>query len=149
MGLQPLSGIFIDMARTQAERDQWKQYLLDNPMCTKCGLNPHGSNSVWCNPCRNEYQRERRKKSNGQWYKNLTEEQREKRRRRAAVYSKILYGKITRQPCDVCGDPKSEAHHYKGYAKENAYELHWLCKKHHVGLEMWEKYKLTKQDRIA
>lgn len=37
-------------------------------------------------------------------------------------------GVITRQPCEVCGDPKVQAHH-TDYSKP--LEVRWLCKVHH------------------
>lgn len=37
-------------------------------------------------------------------------------------------GKITRKPCQVCGNPKSEAHHHD-YSKP--LDVIWLCFKHH------------------
>jgi hypothetical protein len=40
----------------------------------------------------------------------------------------IRDGKLVRQPCEVCGKKKSEAHH-EDYSKP--LEVIWLCKKHH------------------
>ena len=40
----------------------------------------------------------------------------------------IESGKITRQPCQVCGEPKSHGHH-PDYSKP--FEVVWLCPKHH------------------
>lgn len=37
-------------------------------------------------------------------------------------------GKLARQPCEVCGDPKSQAHH-DDYSKP--LDVRWLCFKHH------------------
>ena len=41
----------------------------------------------------------------------------------------IRDGKITRQPCIVCGDPKSDGHH-EDYSKP--LDVMWLCRKHHA-----------------
>lgn len=49
-------------------------------------------------------------------------------RARAETREAIRIGAITRQPCEVCGDPKSEAHH-PDYAKP--LEIKWLCRTHH------------------
>lgn len=38
-------------------------------------------------------------------------------------------GDLIRQPCEVCGNPKSEAHH-EDYSRP--LEVRWLCKKHHM-----------------
>ena len=40
-------------------------------------------------------------------------------------------GKIERQPCQDCGNPKSEAHH-PDYSKP--LEVYWLCRIHHKAL---------------
>lgn len=45
------------------------------------------------------------------------------------VNSSIRSGKLTRDPCEVCGDPKSEGHH-DDYSKP--LDVRWLCHTHHV-----------------
>ena len=45
------------------------------------------------------------------------------------VGNAIRGGKITRQPCEVCGDEKSEAHH-PDYLKP--FDVMWLCRSHHI-----------------
>lgn len=52
----------------------------------------------------------------------------EQMKARRAVRYAVLAGKLTRQPCEVCGDPKSEAHH-EDYSK--VLEVRWLCQVHH------------------
>lgn len=37
-------------------------------------------------------------------------------------------GRVKRQPCDMCGDPKSQGHH-SDYSKP--LDVTWLCEKHH------------------
>jgi hypothetical protein len=37
-------------------------------------------------------------------------------------------GTLKRQPCETCGDPKSEGHH-RDYRKP--LDVQWLCKRHH------------------
>lgn len=44
------------------------------------------------------------------------------------VSNAIRDGKLTKQPCEVCGDEKVHAHH-DDYAKP--LDVRWLCKKHH------------------
>ncbi len=45
-----------------------------------------------------------------------------------AIRNALRGGRITRKPCEVCGEIKSEAHHtdYRKY-----YQVRWLCFKHH------------------
>jgi DNA-binding transcriptional MerR regulator len=51
------------------------------------------------------------------------------RKARKAVALAIKSGKLTRQSCRACGDPKSEAHH-EDY--NEPLKVVWLCKKHHA-----------------
>lgn len=48
-------------------------------------------------------------------------------------YSKVRYaiktGKIVKQPCEICGEIKVEAHH-SDYNKP--LKVMWLCKEHHL-----------------
>lgn len=48
---------------------------------------------------------------------------------RNALNYQIARGWIQRQPCDVCGNPKSQAHHHD-YSKP--FDVRWLCQKHHA-----------------
>jgi hypothetical protein len=43
----------------------------------------------------------------------------------------VRVGRIIKQPCEVCGATKVQAHHHKGYAKKNWLNVQWLCSKHH------------------
>src|SRR4051812_39153823 len=53
------------------------------------------------------------------------------RYRNAYVIFKIALrkGVLTRQPCEVCGSEKSQAHH-EDYSKP--LEVRWLCRPHHT-----------------
>lgn len=62
-----------------------------------------------------EYQRKRRLKFKGKF------------KARSAVGNAIASGKITRLPCEVCGE-KAQAHH-SDYRKKLS--VKWLCFKHH------------------
>lgn len=44
------------------------------------------------------------------------------------VHDAVRDGKLTRQPCEVCGAEPTEAHH-DDYDKP--LEVRWLCRKHH------------------
>ncbi len=52
-----------------------------------------------------------------------------KRAAHVIVGNAIRDGKLVRQPCEVCGNEKSEAHH-DDYSKP--LDVKWLCKRHHV-----------------
>lgn len=52
----------------------------------------------------------------------------EKNTARHAVKKCLLLGKLIRCPCEVCGNPKSQAHHVD-YSKP--LEVRWFCFKHH------------------
>lgn len=51
---------------------------------------------------------------------------------RNAVSNGLRDGKLTREPCEVCGDPDTQAHH-DDYSKP--LEVRWLCFKHHREIE--------------
>jgi hypothetical protein len=55
----------------------------------------------------------------------------EKNRARVLVGRAIVDGRLVRQPCEVCGDQKSHAHH-EDYSKP--LDVMWLCHKHHIAL---------------
>lgn len=113
-------------------KDYWKKLLSDNPLCTKCGINPHAKNSQWCRACINERAVIRRRNDGGEWYKRLTQEQLKKKRARAVIHINVKRGNIQRGLCEVCGNPNAEGHHYKGYDPEHAKLVRWLCKEHHL-----------------
>jgi formylmethanofuran dehydrogenase subunit E len=48
---------------------------------------------------------------------------------RNAVYFAIKRGELVRQPCEVCGEPDSHAHH-DDYGRR--LDVRWLCSGHHV-----------------
>lgn len=50
---------------------------------------------------------------------------------RAAVYNAVRSGVMERKPCEKCGSPESQGHHWKGYAIENWFNVQWLCRRHH------------------
>ena len=51
-----------------------------------------------------------------------------KSKARHAVSNAVRDGRITKTPCEICNNPKSEAHHedYRSLLK-----VRWLCRKHH------------------
>ena len=52
----------------------------------------------------------------------------EKAKARDAVNHEIKMGRMVRLPCEVCGNPKTDAHH-DDYSKP--LEVRWLCREHH------------------
>lgn len=126
----------------------WESLLKRHPICTKCLKNPHAPNSQWCQPCINARAKLRRKKNPGAWYLRLSEEAYRKRRARGMIYDAIRAGRLSRRRCEVCG-ARAEAHHHRGYRKEVAFDVRWLCKKHHLEVERLEKERLTTQGAVA
>lgn len=57
-----------------------------------------------------------------------------KRAAHIAVSNALRDGKLARQPCEVCGNPKSQAHH-DDYGKP--LDVRWLCTTHHAD---WHKH---------
>ena len=53
-------------------------------------------------------------------------------RARATLKHAVRTGRVTREPCQVCGDAKSEGHH-DDYSKP--LDVEWLCRRHHVEVE--------------
>ncbi len=47
------------------------------------------------------------------------------------LHKAIRNGEITPKPCYMCGISPAEAHHHKGYDKENWLNIVWLCSTHH------------------
>lgn len=46
-----------------------------------------------------------------------------------AVWSAIAAAKLKKQPCEICGNPRTDGHH-DDYSKPLA--VTWLCRKHHA-----------------
>lgn len=61
-----------------------------------------------------------------QWRQTPWGKKTEKARSIAASYQRG--GKLTKQPCEVCGDPDTEKHH-EDY--DYALDVRWLCHEHH------------------
>ncbi len=56
----------------------------------------------------------------------------QKYKARNAVSNAIRDGRLRREPCEICGDEKSQAHH-SDYSK--LLEVQWLCFAHHREIE--------------
>jgi hypothetical protein len=66
-------------------------------------------------------------------HNQLDDLQRKKANCRSYLNVYIKRGKIVKEPCSVCGDPTSEAHH-DDYNKP--LQVKWLCRKHHLSLHV-------------
>jgi hypothetical protein len=72
--------------------------------------------------------RERTLAKNRAW----TESNPEKKAAQTAVRRAVERGDLTRQPCEICGDPRTDAHH-DDYDKP--LDVRWLCRHHHASLK--------------
>lgn len=52
-----------------------------------------------------------------------------KMRARWILAKAVKRGQIIRKPCEVCGNVRSEGHHFAGYCQPRA--VQWLCRVHH------------------
>ena len=75
--------------------------------------------------------RERRRE---QW-RNYRRKHRARVLARTAINIAIRAGKITRQPCQVCGAPDAQAHH-PDYRQPLT--VRWLCRVHHIAHHLIE-----------
>jgi sarcosine oxidase gamma subunit len=70
----------------------------------------------------------------------VTPEDRELRvRARQAIATALRRGVISRQPCEVCGEARSQAHHAAGYEPDQWLVVRWLCRRHHVAAHWVER----------
>ena len=72
--------------------------------------------------------RPERKKQNYETVKRRRAKKPQQKKAHGVVNMAIAKGRLKRQPCELCGEPKSEAHH-DDYKKP--YQIRWLCMKHH------------------
>lgn len=56
---------------------------------------------------------------------------------RKKVSSAVYYGTLSKYPCEVCGDKKSQGHH-EDYDKP--LEVNWLCDSHHKELHLKQAF---------
>lgn len=53
----------------------------------------------------------------------------DEKRARSIINCMIARGKLVKEPCEVCGNPKADAHH-DDYNKP--LDVRWLCREHHA-----------------
>lgn len=77
---------------------------------------------------RARFQRPERKAQAREAQRRMRARYPEKYAARDAVNNGIRDGRIQRQPCEICGDAKAQAHH-EDYSRP--LDVRWLCFKHH------------------
>jgi len=78
---------------------------------------------------RNRFQEPERKKAAMLYQRNRRKTHPGKYRAMTKVGNAIRDGRLTKEPCEVCKDVKSQAHH-DDYRKPLS--VRWLCRKHHL-----------------
>jgi len=113
-------------------------------ICRKCGLNPRPvapfgkqTQPRWCLKCHAAYMREYRKK-HPVTIATMTPEQRLKYNARHAAIMRTKRKKLTKKPCEVCGN-KAQMHH-PDHSKP--FEIVFLCHFHHQELHYKQKQNL-------
>ena len=81
---------------------------------------------------RKYYKTELGKKALARNGKKYREKNPEKSSARQALQNAVHSGKIKRKSCQICGNPKSEAHH-KDYSRP--FDVDWYCHIHHREVE--------------
>jgi len=95
--------------------------------CSKCDKpieNELVGRQRYCRKCKAENTKLHRKN-----YSELSEEEKMKSNARAYLHVYVKRGKLTKLPCSICGDEKSEAHH-TDYNKP--IDVIWYCRKCHM-----------------
>jgi hypothetical protein len=96
------------------------------PLCSWCNIEIENfKKKTFCKPCAAKYNREWRKKN------PRSLEEKHKDNVRAKTRYRIMQGQLIKEPCEICGEIKVEAHH-DNYDKP--FEVRWLCIKHHHDL---------------
>jgi len=78
-------------------------------VCSKCNLNLEENRlgkKRYCLKCSNEWAKNNRKK-----HSELSDLQKKKANCRSYTNTYIRRGKIVKQPCEICGNVDSQAHH--------------------------------------
>lgn len=125
---------------TQTERTE--QVIMNQKLCKKCnttknvdafsrdGTKKDGLNT-WCRACKSPQMLKWRKRNKGYNSEHVAKyrlENPEKRKAHRAIERGLKNGSIVRQPCVVCANPKSEAHH-EDHSKP--LDVIWFCRQHH------------------
>lgn len=66
------------------------------------------------------------------WQKEYRRRNPEQQKARDAVKCAIRNGKLTRGPCEFCGERDDvQAHHHNGYDEAHRLDVKWLCRTCH------------------
>lgn len=118
--------------------------------CKKCRISfqTNSNRQVNCLGCRPIARKELMKKANAKHYMNTKDAKNEYSR----TYNKsikgiaaqklraaVRYGKIKRQPCEICSKPEAEGHH-TDYSKP--LDVKWLCRQHHAQTHLYKPYEV-------
>lgn len=76
--------------------------------------------------------RETRRRNRRLYKQRHAEQTREMRRIGMRVRHAVLSGRLTKEPCLVCGSDGVQAHHHNGYAPEHELDVIWVCSRHHA-----------------
>ena len=74
------------------------------------------------------YDRARGNRQGPEYLREYRKRNKEKDRAHRLLNYAVRTGKITKKPCEVCGDKRTQGHH-DNY--EAVYDVRWLCSKHH------------------
>jgi len=98
---------------------------------------------TYCLECRKE-RRTRQRRPTPAEYRDQKRRYRANKKRASAAHDAvrraIKTGGIVRQPCEICGDSESVAHH-DSYAWEDRLNVRWLCVDHHAELHRKQRRK--------
>ena len=107
-------------------------------ICDYCGQKFHTKKSAFakrkhhfcCRECYSKYRAEIMPPEEQNAYgTGYSQEERAKRRKAREIFNHYVRDKhIEKQPCEVCGNEKAEAHHCD---YDKPLEVRWLCFKHH------------------
>ena len=106
-------------------------------MARKGELQTGASNSNWKGGIAGDHYR----------YKKVQRERYpEKIAARMKLYNAVKKGILKKQPCEICNDIESEAHHFD-YSKP--LDVRWLCKVHHKNLHRLESLRRNVSNRLT
>jgi hypothetical protein len=92
--------------------------------CSRCKEPHERSNQRYCHKCHAAHMRATRPKS-----KDLPPLAKMKAHCRSYTHLLVKRGKLVKQPCQICGDERSQAHH-PDYTKPH--KVDWVCRQCHL-----------------
>lgn len=115
--------------------------------CKECNKNDVQRNYRARKSQYREYDRQRQQRPERRAAKLIYQKVRKQRfphkdKARAMVGNAIRDGRLIRQPCEVCGSPKSQAHHDDYY---KPLDVRWLCFVHHRAVHGQEALPLPEK----